>query len=210
MNVEQALNWRYATKQMNGQIVSQEKINQILQAAHLAPTSSGLQPFKIFVITNQEWKAKIQPVAYGQQQIAACSHLLVFAAWDNYTKERIEKIFDHSNKERGLDSSATEAYVANLWNGLSKKSAEENYQHAAKQAYISMGFALLTAALEEVDATPMEGFNYGELDKLLALKEQGLRSAAMLALGYRDAEKDWLVGMKKVRTPNNEFFVEMK
>jgi nitroreductase len=111
---------------------------------------------------------------------------------------------------RELDSSATEAYVANLWKGFSKKSEEENYQHAAKQAYISMSFALLTAALEEVDATPMEGFNYAALDELLGLREQGLRTASMLALGYRDTEKDWLVNMKKVRTPDDEFFVEMK
>jgi nitroreductase len=83
MNLEQALNWRYAVKQMNGKIVPQEKINTILQAAHLAPSSSGLQPFKIFVITNSDLKAKIQPVAYGQQQIVGCSHLLFFAAWDN-------------------------------------------------------------------------------------------------------------------------------
>lgn len=210
MNLEQTLNWRYATKQMNGKAVSQAKIDTIIKAAHLAPSSSGLQPFKIFVITNPELKAKIQPVAHGQQQIVACSHLLVFAAWDNYTKERIDQVFEHSNEERGLDSSATEAYVTRLWDAYSKRPAEENYQHAAKQAYISLGFALLTAALEEVDATPMEGFDYEGLDNLLGLREQGLRSAVMLALGYRDAEKDWLVNLKKVRTPEDEFFVELK
>jgi nitroreductase len=210
MNLEQALKWRYATKQMNGKTVPQEKINKILQAAHLAPSSSGLQPFKILVITNPELKAKIQPIAMGQQQIVGSSHLLVFAAWDNYTKERIDKVFNYSNQERGLDSSMTEAYVATLWGMYSQKSAEENYQHAAKQAYISMGFASLAAAFEEVDTTPMEGFNYDELDQLLDLRKQGLRSAVILALGYRDAEKDWLVNMKKVRTPQNEFLVELK
>jgi nitroreductase len=210
MNLEQALRWRYATKQMNGQTVPQEKIDRILQAAHLAPSSSGLQPFKILVITNPELKAKIQPIAYGQQQVAGCSHLLVFAAWDNYTKERIDKAFAHSNRERGLDSSATEAYVANLWNMFSNKSAEENYQHAAKQAYLSFGFALFAAAVEEVDSTPMEGMDYDALDNLLGLREQGLRTAVMLALGYRDAANDWLVSMKKVRTPEDEFFVELK
>jgi nitroreductase/dihydropteridine reductase len=59
MNLIEALNWRYATKKMNGQKVPEEQVNQIIQAAHLAPTSSGLQPFKIFVISNPELKAKI-------------------------------------------------------------------------------------------------------------------------------------------------------
>lgn len=210
MNLEQALNWRYATKQMNGKTVPQEKINKIIKAAYLAPTSSGLQPFVIFVITNPDLKTKIQVAAHGQQQVAACSHLLVFAAWDNYTKEKIEKVFAHSNKERGLDSSATEAYVTHLWSIFSQKTAEENNQHAAKQAYISLGFALLTAALEEVDATPMEGFDYAEVNKILQLEEKGLRSAALLALGYRDAANDWLVNLKKVRTPENEVIIELK
>jgi nitroreductase len=210
MNLEQALNWRYATKQMSGKAVPQEKIDKILQAAHLAPSSSGLQPFKIFVITNPELKAKIQPIAFGQQQISASSHLLVFAAWDNYTKEKIDEIFNHSNQQRGLDKSSTEAYAANLWNMFSQKSAEENFQHAAKQAYISLGFAIFAAALEEVDATPMEGFKNDELDTLLDLPKQNLRSAAILALGYRDAENDWLVNLKKVRAPKDDFFVELK
>src|SRR5690349_12575309 len=108
MSLIEALNWRYATKKMNGEKVSQDKVDQILAAAHLAPTSSGLQPFKIIVVTNPELKEKIKDVAFGQSQITDCSHLLVFAAWDNYTEERIKAVFNHTNSERGLPESATE------------------------------------------------------------------------------------------------------
>lgn len=45
----------------------------------------------------------------------------------------------------------------------------------------------------------MEGFDAAALDELLGLKEKGLRSVLLLPLGYRDAEKDWLVNLKKVR-----------
>jgi nitroreductase len=92
----------------------------------------------------------------------------------------------------------------------STKTEEENYQHAAKQAYISLGIAMVAAAEQKVDATPMEGFINSALDELLNLKEKGLRSAAILPLGYRDATNDWLVNLKKVRTPKDKFITEVK
>ncbi|WP_445956975.1 nitroreductase family protein, partial [Yeosuana sp.] len=98
MELLDKLNWRYATKAMNGKKVAQDKVDRIIEAARLAPTSSGLQPFEIMVITNQEVKEKIKPVAWNQSVITDCSHLLVFAAWDTYTAERINKMFDLTNE----------------------------------------------------------------------------------------------------------------
>src|SRR3546814_3678468 len=98
MQLLEALNWRYATKKMNGEPVPQEKVDQILDAAQLAPTSSGLQPFKIIVITNPGLKAKIHPIAFHQNQIIDASPLLVFAAWDNSTAKRIDDVFAQDRK----------------------------------------------------------------------------------------------------------------
>jgi nitroreductase/dihydropteridine reductase len=207
MSLLDALNWRYATKKMNGQPVTQEKVDQIIAAAHLAPTSSGLQPFRIIAITNPALKEKILPIAFGQAQVTAASHLLVFAAWDNYTEERIRGVFSNSNKERGLPDNASD-YEVQLTANYTARTAEENFNHAAKQAYIGFGMAIAEAALLEVDATPMEGFNAAELDALLGLRERGLRSVTILPLGYRDESGDWLVNLKKVRTPKAEFVIE--
>jgi len=208
MSLIEALNWRYATKKMNGEKVSQDKVDQILAAAHLAPTSSGLQPFKIIVVTNPELKEKIKDVAFGQSQITDCSHLLVFAAWDNYTEERIKAVFNHTNSERGLPESATADYVNRLISIYTARTEEENFHHAAKQSYIGFGVALTEAAILKVDATPMEGFEADKLDELLGLREQGLRSTTLLPLGYRDTEGDWLVNLKKVRVPLKDFVLE--
>lgn len=210
MSLIEALNWRYATKKMNGEKVSQDKIDQILTAAHLAPTSSGLQPFKIIVVTNPELKEKIKAVAYEQSQITDCSHLLIFAAWDNYTEERIKAVFNHTNNERGLPESTTADYVNRLVSIYTSKTEEENFHHAAKQSYIGFGVALTEAAILKVDATPMEGFDPEKVDELLGLREQGLRSTTLLPLGYRDTAGDWLVNLKKVRTPLQDFVIEFK
>lgn len=56
----------------------------------------------------------------------------------------------------------------------------------------------------------MEGFDNDALDKLLNLREKGLRSVTMLPLGYRDEANDWLVNMKKARHPQSEFIIEIK
>jgi nitroreductase/dihydropteridine reductase len=199
MELLDKLNWRYAAKAMNGETVAQEKIDAIIEAASLAPTSSGLQPFEIMVITNKEIKEKIKPVAWNQSVITDCSHLLVFAAWDNYTAERINKQFDLTNTVRGFKNEGWENYRQMLLGMYPQRDPEVNFNHAARQAYIAFSMAIAAAAFEGVDSTPLEGFDPDAVDEILGLRAKGLRSCVVLPLGYRDADKDWLVNLKKVR-----------
>lgn len=210
MELLNALKWRYAAKKMNGTQVPEDLVAKIIEAAHLAPSSSGLQPFEIICISNQELKEKIHPVAYQQSQILDASHLLVFASWDQYTDERIDRIFNYMNIERGLPLDTTDAYKATLKQGLFAMSKEQQAAHTAKQAYLSFGIAIAAAAELKVDATPMEGFDNKQLDELLNLGEKGLYSATILALGYRKEDQDWLVNLKKIRQPFHQFLTVLK
>lgn len=205
------LNWRYATKKMDpSKTVSEDKVERILEAARLAPTSSGLQPFEVIVVTNPEVRAKIQEIAWNQAQVTEGSHLLVFAARDNYTADRINMMFDLVNEERGFTNEGWENYRQMLLNTYVPRDAETNYQHAARQAYIAFGIALAAAAFEGVDSTPMEGFDADKLDEILGLRAKGLRSVTILPLGYRDEANDWLASLKKVRRPRDQFVIEVK
>lgn len=208
--LHEKLNWRYATKKMDsGKAVPQAKVDRILEAANLAPTSSGLQPFEIIVVTNPEVKAKLSVAAYGQSQIVDGSHVLVFAAWDNYTAERIDAVINQTHAERGTPLEALNTYYDGLKAQYLARDAEVNYQHAARQAYIAFGVALTAAAFEEVDSTPMEGFDTAQVDEILGLREKGLRSVTLMPLGYRADEGDWLKGAKKVRKPMAELVTEV-
>jgi nitroreductase/dihydropteridine reductase len=209
MDIIEALRWRYATKKMTGQTVPKEIINKIIEAAHLAPSGIGLQPYEIIVVTNPEWKAKILPIAMNQSQVVQSSHLLVFAAWDNYSVERINKVFDYLNMQRNQLPSVSDGQRNFAITYFGKFTKEEHFHHAAKQANIALGLAVATAALERVDATPMEGFNAGALDELLGLKLKGLRSSMLLAIGYRDEENDWNLKLKKIRKPLEELVTEL-
>ncbi|PQA78313.1 NAD(P)H-dependent oxidoreductase [Rhodoferax sp. TS-BS-61-7] len=206
----QKLQWRYATKKFNpAKVVPQEKLDRILEAIRLTATSSGLQPYEVFVVTSKEVRERIKPIAWNQEQVTDSSHLLVFAAWDNYTADRINTMFDLVNTERGFKNEGWENYRQMLLGMYPQRDAEVNYQHAARQAYIGLGTALIAAAEEQVDATPMEGFDPKALDEILGLKARGLRSVAILPLGYRADEGDWLVSLKKVRRAREQFVTEV-
>lgn len=205
-NLIEALHWRYAAKKMDpAKKVPQEKLDRILEAVRLTASSSGLQPYEVFVVTSDALREQIKPHAWNQAQVTDSSHLLVFAAWDTYTADRINHMFDLVNRERGIKNEGWEAYRQQLLSTYPQRDAETNYQHAARQAYIGLGTALIAAAEEKVDATPMEGFDPAKVDEILNLRARGLRSVVILPLGYRAEEGDWLVNLKKVRRPFNEF-----
>ncbi len=204
------LNWRYATKSYdNTKTLPKDVLDNILEAVQMAPTSSGLQPFEVFVVSDKATRQKLRAAGFDQPQFTDASVLLVFAAWDNYTPDRINKVFDHIHAVRGTPATATQAYRDRLIATYTPRPAQENFEHAARQAYIALGTALVAAAEAKIDSTPMEGFDPAAFDEILGLKAKGLRSAAVLALGYRDATSDWLVNQKKVRRPKSEMFIEV-
>ncbi|MBU3565363.1 NAD(P)H-dependent oxidoreductase [Polynucleobacter sp. MWH-HuK1] len=206
MSLIEKLQWRYATKKMDPtKSVPLVKVEKILEAIRLTASSSGLQPYEVLVITNKTIREKIKAIAWDQTQIVDSSHLLVFGAWDTYTADRINQSFDMTEKIRNFKSEAGDIYRQKLLSGYTARDAETNYTHAAKQAYIGLGTALIAAAYEEVDCTPMEGFDPIALDEILNLKAKGLRSVVMLPLGYRKADEDWLLNLKKVRKPKESF-----
>jgi nitroreductase len=205
MNVVERMQWRYAVKAMNGEKVSDEKIERILEAIRLSPSSSGLQPYELLVVTNAELKSQLKVAAHNQSQVEDCSHLLVFAAWDTYTADRVNAWFDLVNEERNMKSEGWENYRNSILNSYVPRAVEVNFEHASKQAYIALGIAMLAAAMEEVDCTPMEGFIPAEVDRILGLESKGLKSVLLLPLGYRNPEKDYLINAKKVRKSMSDF-----
>jgi nitroreductase len=206
----QNLQWRYATKKYDAtKKVSQEDVDKIVEAARLAPTSSGLQQFRVLVVSNQELKDKMVPIANGQQIVADASHVLIFAAWDKYTAERIDTMFDRTTEERGLPQGRFSSYTDMLKNVYLNQTPEQNFAHTSRQSYIGLGMAMAQAAELKIDSTPMEGFDNAQLDELLGLEAKGLKSVTLLPIGYRDAEGDWLASMNKVRNPKEEFVIEL-
>lgn len=203
------LKWRYATKRMNGQKVPAEKLENILEAIQLAPSSIGMQPFTVLVVEDADLRAKIAPAIYNQPQVTEGSHVLVFAAWKEYSNENVDRYINHIATLRGIPSESLEGMRNMITGAIAGKTPEQLLLWNQKQAYIALGTGLVAAAEEQVDATPMEGFDPDALDAALGLNEKGLRSTVILVLGYRDTEKDYLSGAAKVRRVKDELFVRL-
>ncbi|TGK29701.1 NAD(P)H-dependent oxidoreductase [Leptospira yasudae] len=208
MDLLEKLNWRYATKRMTGQKVPQENVDRILESVRLTASGFGLQPYQVLVVEDEELKRKIHPIANNQPQILESSHILIFAAWDQITESRIEDYIELIAKTRNVSVESLQGFRNSMLGWLKSQTPESSFNWAAKQTYIAFGTGIVAAAVEGVDATPMEGFNPAALDELLHLKEKGLRSTSILTLGYRDVENDRLVNAPKVRKAKEDFVIE--
>jgi len=207
MELLKSLEWRYATKKMNGEKIPQDKLERILEATRLAPSSYGLTPYNVIVVEDQKLKEELQGACYGQTQLSESSAVLVFATWDDVTEHSVGNYINEIAKQREIPVESLNGLQDMMNGSLTNMTQEQKISWAQRQAYIGLGFALTAAAVEEVDSTPMEGFVPESVDTVLGLQELGLKSVVVLPLGYRDSENDYLSTLKKVRWDNDKFFI---
>lgn len=201
-----ALNWRYAVKKFDStKAIPGATWAALEQAMVLAPSSTGLQPWKFVVVTDPAMKKKLQPAAYNQAQIADCSHLVVFCAKAPPTVNDADRHVERTAHVRGVPVASLDGF-RKMVVGLASKPEAEGIAWAARQTYIALGIFLASAAMIGVDACPMEGFDPAQFDEILGLKAHGVRSFALAAAGYRAAD-DKYAAMAKVRHPVDEVVV---
>jgi nitroreductase len=208
MSLLDSLKWRYAVKRMNGNKIPETTMHTILEATKLAPSSFGLTPYNIIVIEDEETRKKLQPHFYNQPQVGESSALVIFATWNSITEKEVAEYMQEIAAERGVPVESLNDFAGYINGSIKNLSAEQLQIWAAKQTYIALGFTLVAAASEEIDATPMEGFKPDAVDEALGLKELGLRSVVAVTLGYRDAANDYLSGAKKVRRASEKLIIK--
>ena len=208
MKLLDALQWRYAVKKMNGTKVPAEKLETIIEATRLAPSGFGLTPYSIIVVEDEETRKKLQPAFYNQSQVVDGSVVIVFAAWNTISEKEIAEYMQEIADQRGVAVDTLKDFSGAISGSFKNKTPEQARVWADKQAYLALGFSLVAAAAEEVDATPMEGFAPDAVDEILGLKALGLHSAVALTLGFRDAANDYLVNAKKVRRTTDKLVIK--
>ena len=208
MDLIKNLQWRYAVKKYSEELVSEEKIDQIIEAINLTASSCGIQPYRLFIITNSDIRQKLGEGSFNSQ-IYASSHLLVFAGFNKITDDYIRNYVEMTERQRNLEKGALNDLKNTLISYFSMQTPEQNAVWSSKQAYIGLGTALIAAAELKVDATPMEGFNPKLFDDVLGLSEKGLHASVIMSLGYRDTENDYLASVSKARLPINEFSIKI-
>lgn len=209
MSLIEKLNWRYATKKFDStKKLSPAQLDELLQAVHLSPSSAGLQSYKVVVVNDPATREKLREAAYGQPQITDASQLIVFAAEANLDSEYVKNHIDHVAKLRGIDRVNLEGYEQMINGNVNSMNEEQRTNWAKRQAYIALGVLLTSAAELGIDACPMEGFSAPQFDEILGLKEKGLTTAVIAAIGFR-AEDDGYSKLVKVRKPEEEMFIHI-
>lgn len=204
MNIIDNYKWRYATKKFDTtKKLSDNQLNILLEAANLAPSSYGLQPFSIIVVENGPLREKLIQVPNSQAQVSEASHLIIFAVKNNLSVTDAEEYIHRIIRVRNVSPDSLSGYQASLSNSIMSKTPEVLLQWASRQVYISLGFLLAAAAIEKIDACPMEGFQKDKYDEILELSQKGLSSVVMAAVGFR-SENDSYQHKKKVRKSLDE------
>jgi nitroreductase len=199
MNILEPLRWRYATKKFDDQrTLTDDQVDQLLEAGNLAATSYGLQPYKFVVVKNQTIQDQLVPASYSQNQVAEASHVIVIAVRDDIDADYINNYTDLMEKTRDLPSGTLDDYRKMMLGTVGRMQPEEVLKWASKQAYIALGTLLAAAATMGIDTCPMEGFMPAEYDQLLDLDAKNLKSVLVLPIGYR-ADDDKSQHAKKVR-----------
>jgi len=209
MSLVDKLNWRYATKKFDStkKIVA-DKLQTVLDAVQLAPSSLGLQHYRVLVIEDADIRAKLRGAAYGQAQITDSSQLIVFAAETNINEAFGKKFIDNVAAVRQTPRENLAGYEGMVLGAINGRSPEQLLVWAQKQAYIGLGVLVTAAAEQDVDICPMEGFDPAQFDEILGLKEKGLTATVIAAVGYR-ADDDPTAKLAKVRRPQSEFFIHI-
>lgn len=198
------LKWRYAVKTYDpSKKVSGADLEALEEAVLLAPSSFGIQPYKVLVVTDPDLRERLKPAAYNQTAITDASHLFVFAYKRTLNDADVNRFISRIAEVRGQTRDSLASLEGTLKGSVERSVASGQVETwNSRQAYIALGFLLQTAALLNIDSTPMEGFDPEKVNEVLGLTEHS--AVAIAALGYRDAANDWLAALPKVRKPKDE------
>ena len=199
-----ALKWRYATKAYDTtKKLTDEELQTVLESARLAPSSLGIEAWKFIVVENADLRAKIRAAGWGQPAFTDASHLVIVARRTDVRENILRELMERVMKTTGAPEAALDGYKKMVEGAIAGRDDAALDSWVAHQAYIPLGIMVETAALLNVDATPMEGFDMKAVDEILGLSAQHLAATAAVALGHR-AEGDEYAARPKVRRSAEE------
>lgn len=198
------LNWRYATKKFDTKKrVSENDLDAILEAVRMAPTSFGLESYKIVVISDQKTKDALREASFGQESVSTASHVIVLCARMDLFRVKNEKFARLSGgdaeKRKGLSKFESLVRMVLVLKNLTFSATS----WSAKQTYIHLGFAMAACAELGIDSCPLEGFRPGKYSKILGLPGN-LVPTLVLPIGYRAGDD---VQRPKSRTPMKDLLI---
>lgn len=206
MQVLNNLKWRYATKKFDAdKKISDDELSYLKEAIRLSPSSYGLQPYKILIVSDPEIKKQLHALCWQQNQIVDCSHLFIFCSYKNYNDSDVDEYIELITSEQGLEYSTLEGYGTFIKGKVSEKTSTDQTAWLERQTYLAVSNLIITCAEQKIDTCPMEGFTAEEINHFFNLDSKNLTVTVMVAVGYR-SEDDNSQHRKKVRKGEKALF----
>ncbi|PSL49695.1 nitroreductase [Chitinophaga niastensis] len=208
MDILNKLEWRYAVKKFDTtKKLSAAQLDGLMAATRLSASAYGLQPYKILVVENPAVREQLKAASWNQPQITDASQLIVFARYANLQESHVDDYTNNIAATRQINPEDLAGFAGMMKGTVNSLDAAGAAAWTSRQAYLALGTLLTAAAAEGIDACPMEGFDASKYDEILGLKDKGLATVVIAAIGFR-AEDDVMQHAKKVRKPIAEL-VEM-
>lgn len=214
MNIVDIAKRRYTTKHYDkSKKIPAEQMQQLLEVIRNSPTSVNSQPGHFFIVDNDQARRKIMPAIMepNQARVANASHTLIFCAKTPLDDQHLQKLLAQEEKDGRFESEEDKQILnegRHFFVNYNSATPQSQLEWEAKQLYIALGQLLFAAAAIGVDSTAMEGFDKGKMDEVLGLKQQGLKSVVVVALGYRTAD-DSNASRPKSRFPKEQIFTQL-
>lgn len=168
---------RYTTKKYNSsKKIESEKIKELQQVLQLSPSSINSQPWKFIFVSDADTKQKLSEVSWlNTSKVLESDTVVVF-----------NRINDIASFEKQIEEELPEGAVNYYKEFIKPKPEEEIKAWFDKQVYLALGVFLSACAEMGIDATPMEGIEPENYDKIL--NNEGYSTLVAVAIGYRDEE----------------------
>jgi nitroreductase/dihydropteridine reductase len=194
-----------------------DQVEQLKTLLRYSPSSINLQPWHFIIASSEAGKARVAKAAsqgvYASNgpKILNASHVVVFCVRTTLDEIHLASLLaqeDADGRYPTPESKAAQSKGRSFYTGLHRFDYKDTQHWMEKQVYLALGTLLLGAAALEIDATPIEGFDMRILNEELGLREQGLTSVVIAALGYRGAD-DFNAKLPKSRFPMERVIEEI-
>lgn len=191
-----AFQFRHACKQFDpDRKIADEDFAFILETGRLSPSSFGFEPWHFVVIQNPGLREKLRTVVWGAQgQLPTASHYVAIlcrkddmrfdSPFIQHLMRDVQKLPEEVVQKKGERFRSFQEREFSLL-----ESERTLFDWACKQAYIALGNMMTAAALVGIDSCPIEGYDIGATEAVLAeagaLDTEKFGLALMVAFGYR-------------------------
>lgn len=193
--------------------IPQADFDLLVNFLHSVPQSVNAQSTHYLVASTPQARTRIASAlgaaaAVNGAKVTNASHVMVFATRQTLSNEYLDEIHAREIADGKFPNDQIAQQwkcVVRGWIDLHRYDAEDLNHWMEKQTYLAVGMMLMAAEELGINAIPLEGFDSRLLDAELGLREKGLTTTLLLALGYR-AETDFYLKTPKSRLPMERHF----